>query len=223
MGIAALFGMWLSAVGVLLVWTTFQETKRTNQIAMRENARLTLRALASGHESALALATAQRNADAAARQVEVAQDTAKRQLRAYVSVPSIDFFPDGSDKIGVNVTMRNDGETPASDLTGNLYVMICTGGPREIELRGQDITSAPSRVVLGRGGEQGLSHSTTVPEGTTSQEVISSEYTFYAFGSIQYADIFGDSHETRYCSFSSAQSRSSKQVVCTAPFGNSAT
>ena len=77
MGVAALLGMLLSAVGVLLVWTTFQETKRTNQIAMRENARSTRRTVASGRESALALGIAHRNADAAARQVEVAQEVTR--------------------------------------------------------------------------------------------------------------------------------------------------
>jgi hypothetical protein len=72
MGIAALIGMALSAIGVALVWTTFKETKQTNLIAMKGNARNTRRAVEDGRETGAALEIANKNAAAA---IELAQAT----------------------------------------------------------------------------------------------------------------------------------------------------
>ena len=86
MGIAALIGMALSAVGVALVFFTFRETKHANLLNMRENARATRRAVAGARETAEALAAANKTAEGATGQVEVAQNTAYRELRAYIGV-----------------------------------------------------------------------------------------------------------------------------------------
>lgn len=51
MGVAALIGIALSAIGVALVYTTFAETRLTNRIAMKEGARATRRSVASGEET----------------------------------------------------------------------------------------------------------------------------------------------------------------------------
>lgn len=63
-----------------------------------------------------ALAIAARNADAAAKQVEVAEANAKRQLRAYLSVKSIvvdERHPD-DDRFSITLEIINNGLTPAS-------------------------------------------------------------------------------------------------------------
>ncbi len=105
MGIAAVIGMAVGMIGVGLIYKTFQETRRAAQAA----------------ESALEIAT--RSANAAAAQVEVAQQTAKHELRAYVGVEEISFsqFGDPSHRRSVSfkepyrlyVTLKNYGKTPA--------------------------------------------------------------------------------------------------------------
>lgn len=114
MGLAALIGMALSAVGVALVWTTFMETKRTNLIAMRENARNTRRAVDAGRETKTALAIADRNAKATADHVDVSRETAARHLRAYLGVQKIEAIDQpGLSFFAIRVFIANNGQTPA--------------------------------------------------------------------------------------------------------------
>ena len=91
MGIAALIGIALSALGVALVWTTFQETKRTNLIAMRENARNTRRAVANGKETAHDLKVAEINANASKAQVNIAEKRALAETRPHLGVRRIEI------------------------------------------------------------------------------------------------------------------------------------
>lgn len=88
MGWAATFGMVLSAVGVYLVWTTFAETRRSN---------------------------------------EIASDTAKRQLRAYVAVESATITITGH-SIKVVANVRNFGETPAHSVSLSLDLHMIVAG-----------------------------------------------------------------------------------------------
>lgn len=62
-----------------------------------------------------ALEIASRNADAAARQVEVSEQTAHRQLRAYLSAKSvvIDEGEHDDDIFTLNIEIVNNGQTPA--------------------------------------------------------------------------------------------------------------
>lgn len=126
MGIAALIGMVLSAVGVILVKQTFDETQRTNKINMRENARSTRRAIAASEETAQAIAATYRQAMATSRAVTMASDgnriareAMERELRAYVFVgkPIITYqvFMDGeiNDTAKIVLMITNHGRTPA--------------------------------------------------------------------------------------------------------------
>lgn len=115
MGVAALIGMALSIVGVILVKQTFDETRRTNRIAMRENARATRRAVAGARETEAALAIAERNAGAATKLAETSEKTAERQLRAYLSVKSVtvEQTSHDDDEFILNLLITNNGQTPA--------------------------------------------------------------------------------------------------------------
>lgn len=73
MGLAAVIGMALSAIGVALVYTTFNETRLTNRIAMKEGARSTRRAMAGAAETAAAIEVAQYSAAAARDANEIAR------------------------------------------------------------------------------------------------------------------------------------------------------
>jgi hypothetical protein len=114
MGSAALVGMILSSVGVFLVFFTFGETRRANVLNMRENARSTRRAVASAKETADALEAANKSAEAAAGQVKVAQDTAYRQLRAYISVEGVKISKVWDTGVSGHIHVHNAGQTPAA-------------------------------------------------------------------------------------------------------------
>jgi hypothetical protein len=118
-GLTALVGIALSAVGIGLVWITFREQRRTNNLAHEEADRARVEAADNGRLALEALATAQRNADAVARQVEVAEATARLQLRAYLAIGRIRLKrtpnDDGDDVISFNskIWIANVGATPA--------------------------------------------------------------------------------------------------------------
>ena len=81
---AALAGIMLSVVGVILVWTPFRETRRSNRISARNYGKARLDAKAASRDGAAALALADRNANAAAKQVAVAERVQAAQLRPYL-------------------------------------------------------------------------------------------------------------------------------------------
>lgn len=200
MGVAALLGMFLSAVGVLLVWTTFRETKRTNQIAMRENARSTRRALASGHESATALAIAQRNADAAARQVEVAQETAKRQLRAYISVVSISQMkpPTVGEAFSSKVKFVNHGRTPAHNVVVQAVVIA-----QRLPHSGDGFTFINDPTLAASTQGPTVDFNAIVKANEPLGEELHALLTnggaaVFCIGLIRYQDAFGETHVTGF-------------------------
>lgn len=115
----------LTAVGVFLVWRTLVHTRRAAEHAggMLEEARKTTKAARDS------VAAARRGADAAYQGVSEARassietiramdETAERQLRAYVGVQSIiRKHGSGTGPAWVlHVTLKNYGQTPAYDL-----------------------------------------------------------------------------------------------------------
>lgn len=107
------------AFGVL-IWSLIQterslrEARIGNRLSMKQNVRSTLRTIASAGDTATALAAANKSAEAAADQVRVAQESAYRQLRAYLSLEEVKIEGVGSELIQGSVTIRNAGNTPAS-------------------------------------------------------------------------------------------------------------
>lgn len=198
MGIAALLGMLLSAVGVLLVWTTFQETKRTNLIAMRENARSTRRAIAGADETARALLIAERNADAAARQVEVAQDTARRELRAYVSIHAEgEGTIQAGEKIKIPWRLTNTGATPAKDLRFASAVFVRPPGYVYEVDDFIDDEVLPALALAPRGKHLVYSDSDFELPQETWDSIKKGRAIIHISGVVFYQDVFGESRETR--------------------------
>lgn len=122
MGGAALIGMALSAIGVALVWTTFREQRRATDLAHAEAERARAEAKESGKLTLEALATAQRNADALVKQVDVAESTARLQLRAYLTIGKIRLKRTPEQDTGdllsysTRVWFSNVGATPGLNL-----------------------------------------------------------------------------------------------------------
>jgi hypothetical protein len=140
MGLAALIGMALSAVGVALVWTTFNETKRTNLIAMRENARNSRRSLSAGREAEAALRVARQNVKAASEQLRHARSSAERQLRAYVGIESGSL--EGTLDPIADIIVKNFGQTPAYEFRAGCMAVVRPVG-HQIGIHLPDTAIAP--------------------------------------------------------------------------------
>ncbi len=136
------------------------------------------------------------------------EDTAKRQLRAYVAVkigPVTNFGPDTEAQI--TIAFQNYGQTPAIDLRAN-----CILFPRQYPLRekedltipvdqkliqvtkeGRGVTLHPRDVYFGSVLKREINQG--VYQGIKSGEIIR----LYAFGQVDYKDIFGVLHWTHFC------------------------
>jgi hypothetical protein len=120
MGIAALIGMALSAIGVALVYTTFAEARLTNRIAMKEASRATRRAITGGEETRRAMEIADKNAAAAAASVDQMRENSLTELRPWLTLdgytPTLMWDNDNENiLIGISFSFRfiNAGRIPA--------------------------------------------------------------------------------------------------------------
>lgn len=133
------------------------------------------------------------------RQINLSEDTAKRQLRAYISVhlKSVESLGDGLNP-RVSVTFKNDGQTPAHDV-------VCHGNiafqpfPLDVELPALDFDGVHrSREPLGPGSPRTI-HEKSICLAPGSVALLKAgTWALYAFGEVRYKDIFGESHMTKY-------------------------
>jgi hypothetical protein len=114
MGRTAILSIVFSVSSLILIYLAF-----TGQ---RDDARRSKKAAKKATETSdAALAIARDNAAAAVKQVEISQDTAYRQLRAYLSIESLTVVIVTEKSIKGSLTIRNAGQTPATikvSLTG---------------------------------------------------------------------------------------------------------
>lgn len=194
MGVAALIGMGLSAIGVALVYTTFNETRRTNRIAMKEGVRSTRRAVASADETRQSLVFAQRNADAAAEQVRISEETAKRQLRAYVGVEDIATTVaqprgGGGSYWVLQIAWKNTGGTPAFNLTQGVRWMAVPG-ELAADFDFPDDSSRPLQVATIAPKQQLSSISNERIPWAAAHQAGNDGHRIYVWGWAEYSDIF---------------------------------
>lgn len=203
MGMAALIGMALSAIGVFLVKQTFDETRRTNRIAMRENARATRRAVASARNAEAALAIAERNAKAAAEQVAVSQDSARRQLRAYLCVLALEMDRITPEPGAANLTMpiQNTGTTPVKTWYFRWRWMVTEEAPTSalFERELQPALAPPAKFEFSFGPAQTKPIHFALDIGAEwRQAVLSEAKRLYVLGYIEYVDTFDETHRTEF-------------------------
>jgi hypothetical protein len=130
-----------------------------------------------------------------------ADDTAKRQLRAYVGGRPSEIAHTGL-VVHWTFEIENFGQTPASQLTDNALVDICPY-PLPPNYPFPSLPQmAPSAAVIhprmGKYGGTGRSQRTFTPSELT-QIVDGTVQRLYIFGEIKYMDIFGKDHTTRFC------------------------
>jgi hypothetical protein len=143
----------------------------------------------------------QASISAAEAGVSVAQDTAQRQLRAYVTVSGVARTKDPGKLEGpgfaVLVDVQNDGQTPAYDLFQWADIEI-----REFPLKG------PLRIYCSNTPTLGIlaPHRKTMsfPSFKRSltpleeQDILSEGKAVYVYGEIAYRDAFGRKHLTQF-------------------------
>lgn len=189
----AYWGNWISAVGALLSFTSIV---------------LVLFALKQGSKAN-----------------EIAEDTAKRQLRAYIATSDYQIFrdPDELEKIRVVLICENLGETPAKDVTSTLFVLANSGTFSDAVHRPEpEIDYYGGRAVIGKGGKKQTAIAVEVA-GAPVDEILGGDFAICFYGRIRYSDIFGEVHETRYCAYTDAFTRSVGMNHADAPTGNSLT
>ncbi len=138
---------------------------------------------------------------AAEAAVNVAQDTAKRQLRAYVSVAGLARTKDPGEVAGAGfavwVDVKNEGQTPAYDVFHWAKIDL-----REFPLNGGfDIhcIENPSRCILSS-GDKNIAFPTFKRDLTPLEEqaILSNGKAVYVYGEIDYRDAFGKRHMTQF-------------------------
>lgn len=122
--IAAIVGTILTLITVVGLTVTIWQTNGALAEARRGNRLNLLFERRARKESRKADADQARALELAAAQVDVAQDTARRQLRPYVGVQGSVFSPPGTlPAAGFHITWKNYGQTPAT----NLHIVYSIG------------------------------------------------------------------------------------------------
>jgi hypothetical protein len=122
---------------------------------------------------------------------EVAQDTALRQLRAYVQIHRVTISPlDTSNITNVEIVWENTGQTPAYDATcwGTFQMLDF---PLKQGLPSLPVTSAPARFIILPDRKYGQTNpSGRPPLADEIQAVRDGAKVIFAYGEIRYRDVF---------------------------------
>lgn len=157
-------------------------------------------------EAGDALAIAARNADAAASHVEIAKDSAERELRAYLSPENIKVtdFAAGL-KPCFQFSPMNSGKTPAYDVISSLVLMWMTNqSPHDAKVYfRKSVNEEPgSRSVISPRQISTIDLGGVMPLGTKDVEAVKSgTMTFLFAGIISYRDTFGKRHLSIFKTF----------------------
>jgi hypothetical protein len=154
--------------------------------------------------SRYAILAANRRAEAAEKSNDLAAETSRSQLRAYVSVLGISTQNGFEKNMTSSLNYKNVGETPALGLRAlSDAVIISSSGP--------DVK--PPRIYpTAYGGDNepaiplGGGITASDPVNKTFKEAELEEFragskVYVVWGAIYYSDVFGKSHYTRFCRY----------------------
>jgi len=153
-----------------------------------------------------AAATAKSQAEVARGTLKTMQDTAERQLRAYVFVESAQVVNviDGTGSPEAHVTIKNYGQTPAYELVNfSGFAIDEYPTPPTLNLTIDDKkfgASGKTAMALGPGCESfSITPSQARPVPTeVRSEFISGTRIAYVYGEVRYKDVFGTERRTEY-------------------------
>lgn len=138
---------------------------------------------------------AARSANAAKQSVDLARDTAQKQLRAYVlaSEGRVSGL-EGNGPMKVKVTLGNFGQTPAESVTVSMREEWRDGRPPVPAEPGAMLIQDGEQAALAPGEKLYIEHEIT----PFRQELRQGKATLHATGIVRYVDVFGASHEAAF-------------------------
>lgn len=188
-------------------WGNWDSTAAAISSANAAWIQLPVAAVAAGVTAWAAIA-ASRAAIAAEKSIEVAQDTASRQLRAYVLVDGaaltfetgghLNSVPTAGARAVAQVRIRNSGQTPARGV--KIRTALCLRDlPIDRETLELTDPTVNSQVDLGAGG--GCNSTVVAPgvlDGVTVAALLTVTQGVFLIGEVVYQDIFGVQRRTTF-------------------------
>jgi hypothetical protein len=199
----AFFTFWLviSTIGLgastVMLWRAGEKQFRLARRSSAIQSRDMQASIAASNRTA---SMAARAAEAAHTSNKIAQETAERQLRAYIvpekvtaTVMKIGLSPE------VQVQLRNSGQTPAYRVMINTLIGIrpATTPASELDwnIPMSRATVAPNMEIFILGGGSRLLKPLTQ---TDVDAIKDGRSIFYVYGEVRYADAFGNNRTTKY-------------------------
>jgi hypothetical protein len=125
-------------------------------------------------------------------------DTAQRQLRAYLCVPTALMKFQKPDLPEVQVHLKNSGQTPAYDVRGWIHMWI-EDYPLKVTLPEPPQDFERSSEVMGPGTLRIFVNARDVPIAGRSLSLLGTpKGTIYVYGEVRYKDAFGVERYTKY-------------------------
>lgn len=131
--------------------------------------------------------------------VKRADDTAKRQLRAYVFVADVQIINIDTNAVQAAITIRNTGQTPAYSVTVSTKARAFNI-PGEIVFETTPVGPDSNRLVFGPDGLacRNIPLHTILDCKEAVAALKSGKGVLYIYGEILYKDTFGESRYTRF-------------------------
>lgn len=195
--IASFFGLLVGGGTLFAAWRAAHWAKK----AAEETRRTADLAESSALDSKIALEAAIKSGKAAEKQVKISKDTARHQLRAYVTVeqPRINHHPHEGLIVEYSIVATNDGVTPAISLQWVSRIVLAFDEEAEAEFELPWKDAAKSSAIVGAG--KPISMIGKLPSPITAEyqrRLEDGTARIWAIGEIRYLDIFGDKRSTRY-------------------------
>lgn len=135
------------------------------------------------------------------RLAECAEKTSQNQLRAYVSAQIVTERTTNGFPTRVRVEMRNEGQTPAKNLSEYLKIAFASTQPEVHEvLNTAEYPSQSNTLALFNG--KTVNRPTEINDSRASADVrahvLGADYLLFCSGEIKYEDIFGIKRITKY-------------------------
>jgi hypothetical protein len=149
--------------------------------------------------------------------VKTARDTAKRQLRAYLSITNAvlsgPLYDGGQHVYEVEVTLKNSGQTPAKEVKVDVWLAILPSNP-PLDYSFPETPSDPLGAhIMGAGQE--VPNYANVKTDMTPERYDNIMHrrgeAFWVYGRVRYEDIFGVAAKgTKFCFFFAWSSNNSR-------------
>jgi hypothetical protein len=118
-----------------------------------------------------------------------------------IANPAIAVVP-GKPRVCGDVHVVNTGKTPAIGVKIHRYATFGASAEQTIRSMKVPVYRRPDGDMLGSSGDKwGTAVTEPIDDPKTEQDLLSGKASLYLYGVVQYFDIFGDYHETGYCSF----------------------